>query len=91
MKLESNGIEIHESLKQGFEKIYGYTSDAKFMLVAEVVGQTDPVSALVSDPVKKLLITLCNEELAISELMRRMGLSHKPTFRKNVESCLNNR
>lgn len=57
----------------------------------EVVGQTDPVSDLVSDPVKKLLITLGNEELAISELMRRMGLSHKPTFRKNVESCLNNR
>ena len=49
----------------------------------EVVGQTDPVSDLVSDPVKKLLITLGNEELAISELMRRMGLSHKPTFRKN--------
>ena len=49
----------------------------------EVVGQTDPVSDSVSDPVKKILITLGNEELAISELMRRMGLSHKPTFRKN--------
>ena len=53
------------------------------LMEVEIIRQTDPVSDLVSDPVKKLLKTLGNEELSISELMRRLGLSHKPTFRKN--------
>lgn len=33
--------------------------------------------------VKKLLYALGNETLSASELMQRLGLSHKPTFRKN--------
>ncbi len=49
----------------------------------QIVSQINPFSDQVSDPVKKLLITLNNEKLSISELMKRIKLTHKPTFRKN--------
>ena len=45
---------------------------------------TDQVSDQVSDQVKRLLNAMKNgEELSAVELMGRLGLSHRPTFRKN--------
>ena len=54
----------------------------------EVVGnKTDQVGDQVTDqdksPVERLLIALGNNTLSANELMKLLGLSHKPTFRKN--------
>ena len=55
-----------------------------------VVGHsTDQDSDQVTDqdePVQKLLGALGEEVLSASELMQRLGLSHRPTFRKNYLS-----
>lgn len=52
-----------------------------------VVGRsTDQDSDQVTDqdePINRLLAALGNEELSTAELMNRLGLSHRPTFRKN--------
>lgn len=34
-------------------------------------------------PINRLLSVLGNEELSAAEIMKRLGLSHRPTFRKN--------
>ena len=44
---------------------------------------TDQVSDQVSDQVKRLLAILEKGEAGASELMKRLELSHRPTFRKN--------
>ena len=44
---------------------------------------TDPVTDLVPDRVKKLLSVMGNTYLSSAEIMVKVGLSHKPTFRKN--------
>ena len=54
----------------------------------EVVGNsTDQVGDQVTDqdksPVERLLMALGNNTLSATELMKILGLSHKPTFRKN--------
>lgn len=52
-----------------------------------VVGRsTDQDSDQVTDQddtIKRLLAVLGEEELSAAELMKRLGLSHRPTFRKN--------
>ena len=51
------------------------------------LDKTDPVSDPDTDPVSEqvraLLNCLGDRELSISQLMERLGLSHRPTFRKN--------
>ena len=45
---------------------------------------TDPASDSVSDPVKLLLAVFQTDEaLKIGEMLVRLGLQHRPTFRKN--------
>ena len=44
---------------------------------------TDQVNDQVTDQVKRLLNVLGDEELTALELMERLGLSHRPTFRQN--------
>ena len=44
---------------------------------------TDQVSDQVSDQVQKLMAVAGDGWLSSSEIMRKLGLSHKPTFRKN--------
>jgi hypothetical protein len=44
---------------------------------------TDQVSDQVSDQVKKLLEVMGNEYWTVQEMIVQLGLSHKPTFRKN--------
>lgn len=49
-----------------------------------VVGQTNTSSlSTVSLPIQKLIEVLGKEELSTVELMARLKLSHRPTFRKN--------
>lgn len=52
-----------------------------------VVGRsTDQDSDQVTDqdsPINRLLAALGDEELSAAEIMKRLGLSHRPTFRKN--------
>jgi len=45
--------------------------------------QSDQVSDYVSDQVDKLLHAMNDEWLSSSEIMEKLKLSHKPTFRKN--------
>lgn len=55
--------------------------------IAVLSHNTDQDSDQVSDqdevPVKRLLSVLGNETLSAAELMKRLGLSHRATFRKN--------
>lgn len=37
----------------------------------------------VDDPILRLLTVIGDETLPASEIMKRLGLSHRPTFRKN--------
>lgn len=57
----------------------------EFMLsiILTSINTTDPVSDPVSDPVEKLLSVMGNDYLSSAQLMAKVGLSHKPTFRKN--------
>ena len=49
-----------------------------------VVGKTgNDVTASLSPSVKKLLDAMGDEELSATEIMERLELSHRPTFRKN--------
>ncbi|HFE37956.1 MAG TPA: Fic family protein [Gammaproteobacteria bacterium] len=45
--------------------------------------QSDQASDQASDQVKKLLSVLTDNWLSTNEIMQLLGLSHKPTFRKN--------
>lgn len=45
--------------------------------------QSDQVNSYVSDQVDKLLGVMSYEWLSSSEIMKKLELSHKPTFRKN--------
>lgn len=47
------------------------------------VAQTEQVGDQVTEQVKKLLAALDRETLSANELMNRIGLRHRPTFRKN--------
>lgn len=47
------------------------------------LDKNDQVTDQVSDHVKELLDCMSKEELSTAQLMERLGLSHRPTFRKN--------
>ena len=47
------------------------------------LDKTDQENDQGTDQVKALLNCMGNEELSATQLMKRLGLSHKPTFRKN--------
>jgi hypothetical protein len=55
---------------------------ALLQALQEVPG-TDQVSDQVSDQVKTLLKCLGNRTLSALECMKKLGLAHRPTFRKN--------
>ena len=60
-----------------------------FMLevIRDTLKDTDQVSDQVTDqvdsPIQRLLSVLGDEALSAAEIMKRLGLSHRPTFRKN--------
>lgn len=45
--------------------------------------QTDQDSVQVSDQVSKLLTVIDNDWLSTTEIMQKLSLSHRATFRKN--------
>lgn len=47
------------------------------------LGQTEQVGVQVTEQVIKLLEAMENEPLSTSELMERVGIKHRPTFRNN--------
>lgn len=47
------------------------------------LDKTDQETVQETDQVKALLNCMGNEELSAAQLMKRLGLSHRPTFRKN--------
>ena len=49
----------------------------------ELTTETDQVGDQVSDQVKRLLGVFDGAPLSALDLMNRLGLSHRPTFRKN--------
>lgn len=55
------------------------------MSVAENITDqvTDQVSDQVEGPVLRLTTVIGDETLPASEIMKRLGLSHRPTFSKN--------
>lgn len=57
----------------------------EFMLtiILASIRATDLVSDPVTDPVKKLLSVMGAGYLSSAQIMAKVGLSHKPTFRKN--------
>ena len=51
---------------------------------------SDQATDQVDDSVKRLLSVMGNEALSATEIMKRLGLSHRPTFRKNyLDPALN--
>ncbi len=48
-----------------------------------VVGESTPMESNICTPIQKLLTIIGNETLSVTEMMQRLGLSHRPTFRKN--------
>lgn len=61
------------------------TAFVEFMLsiILSSIRTTDPVSDPVSDPVERLLSVMGDGYLSSAQIMAKVGLSHKPTFRKN--------
>ena len=57
----------------------------EFMLsvILASITTTDLVSDPAADPVDKLLSVMGNDYLSSAQIMAKVGLSHKPTFRKN--------
>lgn len=47
------------------------------------LDRTDQVNDQVSDQVKSLMECIKGDELSAAQLMEQLGLSHRPTFRKN--------
>jgi hypothetical protein len=61
------------------------TTFIEFMLsiIWTSINLTDLASDPESDPVKKLLSVMTDGYLSSAQIMAKVGLSHKPTFRKN--------
>lgn len=52
-------------------------------IVGRSTGQDSDQVTDQDKPINRLLVVLGEEELSATELMKRLGLSHRPTFRKN--------
>lgn len=76
-----------ECIKQ--EKSFGITGSAEKNVGKEVSGGSKNTAVSTNNPAsentfaKKLVNVLGNEVLTTNEIMLRLGMTHKPTFRKN--------
>lgn len=76
-----------ECIKQ--EKSFGITGSAEKTFGKEVSGGSKNTAVSTNNPAsentfaKKLVNVLGNEVLTTNEIMLRLGMTHKPTFRKN--------
>jgi Fic family protein len=73
---------VHADSRADATSFIEFTLRALRDAIEEIVA-TDQVSDQVSDQVRRMLELLAERELGSAELMRRLGLSHRPTFRKN--------
>jgi len=53
------------------------------LYAAQEALDSDPVTDQVTDQVGRMIRSLANGELGSAALMKLLGLSHRPTFRKN--------
>ncbi len=54
-----------------------------------VVGRAETKNKTISPALKKMLSVIGNGELSVAEIMKELGLPHRPTFRKNyIEPAL---
>ena len=60
-----------------------YMCETILEAISSLETRSDQVSEQESDQVKKLLTVLTESWLSANEIMQLLGLSHKPTFRKN--------
>ena len=80
--------EYYEALSQADNEANS-TVFVEFMLESiqavlnQHIQQSDQATDQVSDQVGKLLNIMNNDWLSRAEMMVRLGLSHRPTFRKN--------
>ncbi len=63
-------------------KFIEFMLNAIFDALSEIY-ETEQVSEQVTDQVKKLLEAIGQDTLSGKELMERVGLKHRPTFRQN--------
>ena len=77
---------------EAFNKANNASDSSCFVtLILEIIRDTlkntdqvsDQVTDQVDDSVQRILSVLGNETLSAAEIMKRLGLSHRPTFRKN--------
>ncbi len=88
-------LPIENTIKSNQQDYYNALSSAdnnadstvfiEFMLsvILASMNATDPVSDLAGDPVEKLLSVMGDGYLSSTQIMAKVSLSHKPTFRKN--------
>ena len=81
------GVADKQADSAGFVELMLEIIRDSLMEVTVVGHSTDQDSDQVGDqdksPVERLLLVLGSDTLSALELMQRLGLSHKPTFRKN--------
>ena len=88
--------ELIQSRQKEYYEAFNNANDAAdsscfVTLMLEIIRDTirntdqvrDQVTDQVDDSVQRLLSVLGNETLSAAEIMKRLGLSHRPTFRKN--------
>lgn len=67
------------------KKLVTESSHFRSSEVGVFVGNADEMAEeVMSTSVRKLLDALGDEELSAAQIMERLGLSHKPTFRKTT-------
>ena len=78
-----------ECIKQEKSFVSGITGSAEKTVGKEVSGGSKNTAVSTTNPAsentfaKKLVNVLGNEDLTTNEIMLRLGMTHKPTFRKN--------
>jgi len=82
--IKNNQKEYYKALKLA-DKNAESTLFIEFMLniILDSIKSSDPVTDPDTDPVQKLLFVMGDDYLSSAQMMAKVGLSHKPTFRKN--------
>jgi Fic family protein len=82
--IKNNQQAYYDALESADDKANS-TVFIEFMLaiILASINASDPASDPVSDPVEKLLSVMGEGYLSSAQMMAKVGLSHKPTFRKN--------
>lgn len=74
---------LNKSQKDDIIKMQFYASKKNTTVVGRSTDQDSDQVTDQDDAINRLLSALGEEELSAAELMKRLELSHRPTFRKN--------